>query len=177
MVFPDNLKVKYLPTIEQKNRFDLLRKIIIIFEERHIKYFVVGGYGLDGLYGELTRDHDDIDMIIDSDNLNGAQTILSELGFKREADKPSGLEVYLHDKTNTKLEMANLKLIKEMFRIDEERLTSQTTDTYLSGLFLRVINLEGQKLIRAIQDKRFGQQIGLKIIHDEMIIKKLEQRK
>ncbi len=44
--------------------------------------FVVGGYGLDALYGKLTRNHDDIDLFIYEKDMRVFNGILNNLGFQ-----------------------------------------------------------------------------------------------
>ena len=175
---PSNLETgfsNYKSSLEQQGRFDLLKRVIDILEKKSVKYSVVGGYGLDGLHGELTRDHDDIDIIVGSEDMEQTRILLSNIGFQRQKDKPSGLEVYFHNLTKTKLELADLKLVKYFFDGDEKIIMPQTANGTLAGILFKVATLGGQKILRDIQSKRLGGK-GPNMAHDEKIIDDLKTK-
>ena len=41
-----------------------------------------GGWGVDALLGEETREHDDLDMVVSAEHLNRAATSLAALGYR-----------------------------------------------------------------------------------------------
>jgi hypothetical protein len=180
MEFPDNSKPevgssKYKLSPEQQRRLDLLKTAVNIFEKNNIRYAVAGGYGLDGLRGELTRDHKDIDLIIDSKDIENARVTLGAVGFRRQKDKPTGVEVYIHDLSKTKLEIGSLELVRKFFQGDEDIILPKVANGSLEGLAFRVATLEGQQIIRDIQSKRFGTKAP-NSEHDERIIKDLKSK-
>ena len=71
----------YIPSPQQKNQLDILFKILDLAESGGIILYLTGGYGLDALYGKLTRDHRDIDLYISRNQKDVFEEFLSELGF------------------------------------------------------------------------------------------------
>lgn len=71
----------YTPTESQKKQLDILFEIIGAAHEAGIPLFITGGYGLDALYGKLTRDHRDIDIYINSKDAPWLESQLEKLGF------------------------------------------------------------------------------------------------
>lgn len=71
----------YTPFEEQLKQVDFLGKIIRGCSVEGIDYSVIGGYGLDGLYGSLTRDHNDIDILIKEGEGEAFEKLLVGLGF------------------------------------------------------------------------------------------------
>jgi hypothetical protein len=182
MKSPDNLKfinetshslMEYQPSIEQKERFNLLKRIIVLLEVNHIRYSILGGYGLDGLSGELTRDHKDIDMIVDTEDIEKTRALLNEVEFKRQKNKESGVEVYLHNFTKTELELADLKFVKNLFQGDLQILIPSETNASLDGISFRTATLDGQEAIIRIQQERFKSK-SPNAQHDGEIIRKLK---
>ncbi|MDJ0952979.1 MAG: amino acid transporter [Acidimicrobiia bacterium] len=47
-----------------------------------IDYWIGGGWGIDALIGEQTRDHDDLDISIPSGSLEAVLALLDEMGFR-----------------------------------------------------------------------------------------------
>lgn len=185
MKSPDNLKftngvepdnpIEYQPSFEQKERLGLLKRIIVSLERNHIRYSILGGYGLDGLVGKLTRDHKDIDMIVDPEDMEKVRVLLSEIEFKRKENKKSGIEVYLHEGTKTELELADLKFVKNLFQGDMQRLIPPETNASLDGLSFRTATLGGQEAIIRIQQERFkGKSSNAE--HDSEILEKLKAK-
>lgn len=184
MKSPDNLKftsevglgnpIEYQPSFEQKERLGLLKRIIVSLEGNHIKYSILGGYGLDGLIGKLTRDHKDIDMIVNPEDMEKVRVLLSEIEFKRKENKKSGIEVYLHEATKTELELADLKFVKNLFQGDLQILIPPETNAFLDGISFRTATLDGQEVIITIQQERFKSK-SPNTEHDDKILKKLNQ--
>ncbi len=72
----------YSPSEEQLKQVDFLGKIVKGCSVKKIDYSIIGGYGLDGLYGSLTRDHDDIDILIKEGEGEVFEKLLAGLGFQ-----------------------------------------------------------------------------------------------
>ena len=168
-------KSKYQPSPEQQKRLDLLKSVVAVFEENHVRYSIVGGYGIDGLRGELTRDHNDFDMLIDPEDIDRARALLASVDFKRKKDKTSGMEVYVHNLTKTKLELANMKLVRAFFQGDELMLIPPVPNGSLDAVSFKVATLEGQRITRDIQYKRHGER-GPNVDHDEKILEEIERK-
>lgn len=71
----------YTISEQQQKQLDLLFTIIDLAEQDKIRIYITGGYGLDALYGELTRDHRDIDIYLHASDENVFINILYNLGF------------------------------------------------------------------------------------------------
>jgi lincosamide nucleotidyltransferase A/C/D/E len=70
-----------------------------------VRVWADGGWGVDALLGEQTREHDDLDLVVDREALDGVVTRLLEAGFTVERDwlptaialrHPDGRAVDLH---------------------------------------------------------------------------------
>lgn len=73
---------EYIPSEEQSRRLQTLLAITDESEKRGIVTWVFGGYGLDVLFGQLTRDHRDIDLYISKENIDELLEIISGLGYQ-----------------------------------------------------------------------------------------------
>ena len=51
-----------------------------------VRYWIAGGWGVDALHGEVTREHRDLDLAIDADTFGMARAKLEALGFTTETD-------------------------------------------------------------------------------------------
>lgn len=60
---------------------DVLNKI---FKEENIGNWVAGGWAIDGLRGELSRDHHDIDYLVSEDSKEKLHVVLKDNGFDIE---------------------------------------------------------------------------------------------
>jgi phosphorylcholine metabolism protein LicD len=50
--------------------FDAFKDTIKLLEKNKVQYWVFGGFALDGLRGKITREHNDIDIYLHSDDLS-----------------------------------------------------------------------------------------------------------
>ena len=154
--------VEYRPSSAQQERFEILKTLVNAFETANVGYSIFGGYGLDALYGKLTRDHDDLDIIVDDDSLERAHSIIYSLGFIHKKTE-EGVERHFHPPTKTKLDFANSGRLDQISRylgpgshLDESLFLPKEINAMLNGVPLRVVTLEAQKIIAAVQQKRHG---------------------
>jgi lincosamide nucleotidyltransferase A/C/D/E len=70
-----------------------------------IDVWVDGGWGVDALVGEQTREHDDLDLVVSWDDLERVRTVLSEFDYRVDPPElpafyvlvdPTGRRVDLH---------------------------------------------------------------------------------
>ena len=61
-------------------------EVISCLEAAGIEVWLDGGWGVDALLGRQTREHDDLDVVMGIDNVEGAQKALGALGFKVTED-------------------------------------------------------------------------------------------
>ncbi len=176
---PASPETKYLPSIEQEKRLALLKQVIAQLEAEGIRYSIMGGYGLDGLYGELTRDHEDIDMVLDPKDLEKTQSVLSRLGFELKTREASEKEVYMHNPTKTKLELGTLDMLAQFTKKDESRFLPQDHNASLGGVSFHTASLEGHEILRNIQMKRAEEGGWGKYPHTEsrnVLIEKIQDK-
>lgn len=72
---------EYQPSPQQIVQKELLFRLLDLSEKNKIKVFVMGGYGLDALYGKLTRDHRDFDIYIYKQDETKFKQLLADLNF------------------------------------------------------------------------------------------------
>jgi lincosamide nucleotidyltransferase A/C/D/E len=60
-------------------------------QQAGIHVWVDGGWGVDALVGEQTRDHSDLDLALDGDDLEAARQALEEEGFQHDESGEPGL--------------------------------------------------------------------------------------
>jgi lincosamide nucleotidyltransferase A/C/D/E len=62
--------------------------------EADIEAWLDGGWGVDALLEEETREHDDLDLVVELRSSDGAQQALKELGYEISVDeRPTRLEL------------------------------------------------------------------------------------
>lgn len=71
----------YKPTQQQRKQLDLLIKLLKELQDGAVTVYVAGGYGLDALYGQLTRDHRDLDLYIHEADQEALERVLNDYGF------------------------------------------------------------------------------------------------
>jgi lincosamide nucleotidyltransferase A/C/D/E len=64
-------------------------------KEAGIRVHVDGGWGVDALLGEQTRDHSDLDLALELGDLDAAWQALAERGFKHDQTSEPGLPARL----------------------------------------------------------------------------------
>lgn len=65
---------------------DVIR-IANIFESSHIRYWIDGGWGIDVLLCRQTREHDDLDLVVETSQAESAKVALSVVGFSLYEDE------------------------------------------------------------------------------------------
>lgn len=87
---------------------DEVLKVIDALEEGNLRVWIDGGWGVDSLLGEVTRPHDDVDLVVELEAIGAVFECLSSLGFSVTEDlspvrvvltSPDGRHVDLHPVT------------------------------------------------------------------------------
>ncbi len=65
-------------------------EILDAFADEKIDVWIEGGWGIDALLGHQTRDHGDVDLIIDAPRSDDARRVLDRLGFSLIFDDAPG---------------------------------------------------------------------------------------
>ena len=66
--------------------FSEVERVLDVLDAAKIRYWVAGGWGVAALVGAQTRDHRDLDLAVDSDDLVTCLQCLATLGYRRETD-------------------------------------------------------------------------------------------
>jgi lincosamide nucleotidyltransferase A/C/D/E len=66
-------------------------EVLDCLKEAGVDVCIDGGWGIDALVGEQTREHEDLDLAVDRDDLENAQQALAEHGFHHDATLEPGL--------------------------------------------------------------------------------------
>jgi lincosamide nucleotidyltransferase A/C/D/E len=61
-------------------------RVLDALAEARITVWLDGGWGVDALVGEETREHDDLDMVVSAEHLDRALALLALLGFRIAED-------------------------------------------------------------------------------------------
>jgi lincosamide nucleotidyltransferase A/C/D/E len=87
---------------------DEVLTVIAALQERNLWVWIDGGWGVDALLGEVTRPHEDVDLVVELGALGAVFECLSSLGFSVTEDfspvrvvlrSPEGRQVDLHPVT------------------------------------------------------------------------------
>jgi lincosamide nucleotidyltransferase A/C/D/E len=61
-------------------------EVVDRLEAAGIDVWIDGGWGIDALVGEQTREHDDVDLVLPLARVGDARAVLAELGFRLTLD-------------------------------------------------------------------------------------------
>src|SRR3989344_7941728 len=110
----------YKPSITQQIQIDLLLSSLSKCAALGIKVWVVGGYGLDALYGKLTRDHGDFDLYLCKSSIDRFIKTIKSFGFYPTSEKVGTVQkaVYKHKSlpSNFKLEFTSIEQAQEKLK-------------------------------------------------------------
>jgi lincosamide nucleotidyltransferase A/C/D/E len=66
---------------------DAVLRLMDCLREAGIDAWLDGGWGVDALLGEQTRDHDDLDLVVELDSVTRIESALGPLGYEIVADE------------------------------------------------------------------------------------------
>lgn len=144
----------YEPSAEQLARFELLGRLAESFEAHHVSYSIIGGYGLDALYGKLTRDHEDIDVLVRAGSEDAARRVILDAGFTLERVKEWKIEVYQHSPTVTRLELALSTWDNFPKEADLNAFFPASPNGQIGNIRLRTHTLEAEEIVATLQAKK-----------------------
>lgn len=68
--------------------------VMVRLTESGIEAWLDGGWGVDALLGEQTRDHQDLDLVVDLAHVDSIQKVLQDMGYAiTEDERPTRLEL------------------------------------------------------------------------------------
>lgn len=172
---------KYEPSDEQLLRMASLLDIIKSCETADIDTTVLGGYGLDGLNGKLTRNHDDIDMIIADEDLNKMDEIMISLGYRQDPNE-TDKAVFKNGLSDPhfKIEYAGSSALNQFSDKGVGYFVPTEPNAILNGQPFKAMTLKGQKEMIGIQNRRaeqngWGEYSPAKRQNQSWLIDKLEK--
>lgn len=65
---------------------DEVERVLTGVEEAGVRYWLSGGWGVAALVGRQTREHRDLDLLVDADHVIPCLKALGEMGYRRETD-------------------------------------------------------------------------------------------
>lgn len=147
---------EYHPSPEQLARLDLLGQMTAALDAAAVRYTITGGYGLDGLYGALTRDHDDIDLLVDDEpgHIDRARQCLENLGCVRSRTKKTGVEVFTHLPTGTVVEMSTWAIPAAYTRTHEALFFPEFHNAHIGAYSFTTMTLGGHDIYADTQRQR-----------------------
>jgi lincosamide nucleotidyltransferase A/C/D/E len=66
--------------------FEEVETVLAGLERAGVGYWVAGGWGVAALVGRQTREHRDLDLLVEATKLEGCLRVLEQLGYRRETD-------------------------------------------------------------------------------------------
>lgn len=72
-----------------------VHEVLDALEAHSIPVVIDGGWGIDALVGKRTRDHGDLDLVIERDRTEIAHAVLARLGFVHDKEASPGLPARL----------------------------------------------------------------------------------
>jgi hypothetical protein len=80
----DSCPAGYRPSPNQMRQAEALIELLRRSDEANVQVSLIGGYGLDALYGQLTRDHHDFDLLVEAGSRDTLVKILIDLGYESD---------------------------------------------------------------------------------------------
>jgi hypothetical protein len=146
---------EYAPSEEQKKQLNSLLMILEKCEENGVEMVVAGGYSLDGLYGKLTRPHEDVDMIVMNSNMSNAQKIMEGLGYQQYFGDSDKNKFVYHNSDGFKVEFVSSDLLAKYAGKDGlDFFIPQEKNAELNGYRFKAMTLKGQLKFIDIQNER-----------------------
>lgn len=152
----------YTPSKEQLKQLEILFELIDKCKEKEIEIWIVGGYGLDALYGSLTRDHGDIDLIVWEKDLLAVGKMVEEMGLVRDIDEAEkNKKVYRPEATvavddTFKIEFGSVEFYGQFFPKETplELLISKSENGVIMGKTMKTLTLRGHEIAAEVQNQR-----------------------
>jgi hypothetical protein len=153
----------YRPSLKQMKRAEALIDLLRRSDEANAQVSLVGGYGLDALYGQLTRDHHDFDLLVGAESRDAFVKILIDLGYENvptRSDPRRGKEEYIKRVSEADYEVefivfdsAGLAYYAKQFgfRPDWTLFFPREPNGQLLGQPIHAATLEGVEIIDRVQ--------------------------
>jgi hypothetical protein len=181
----------YTPEPNQMQQALALVRLMQHCDAQKVCMSIFGGYGLDALYGKLTRDHSDFDLVIENEAEDHFVKILAELDYEYlpERSDPGRKAAYRQRDLDVpfKLEYATLdssKLVQMVnqlnFSFDHSLFFPSPPNGQLLGYPLRTPTIAGVEIIMKIQEyatQELGWPPYKHLQHQESLLRVLKARR
>jgi hypothetical protein len=149
----EQLKI-YSPSEQQRQQLQMVLSLLKRSKENKLEIVVVGGYGLDGLFGHLTRNHDDLDLIVNDKDLKKFREILVELGYNQDPEEGK-IDIYRHKDMSEsfKVEFNGLNWARDIVKNFDQYLP-KIDNAILDGVSFKTLTLSGHKKGKEVQNER-----------------------
>ncbi|MBT4321880.1 hypothetical protein HOD53_01695 [Candidatus Woesearchaeota archaeon] len=149
--------------------FNLFKRTIELLEKNNVQFWVFGGFALDGIRGKITREHGDIDIYLDSDDL----TKLEKLFDSKEYNFYKREKMYFVESTDLKLGIVILTKENDLVIANgnktiakyPKKMFSKETIVSINSFTFRVVPFEilflESNFSRFKEDKLFGKNIKI----------------
>jgi hypothetical protein len=153
---------KYLPSKQQIALVEILSQLTSSCRDAKILIYIVGGYGVDGLYGSLTRDHGDIDILIEEKDIKIFRNIIEQMNFIEDITNIDTYKtVYIPNNElalpyTFKIEFGTTSSLNKILPegVTLRSILPKEDNALLMGFSFKTLTLEGQKIIAEIQHER-----------------------
>jgi lincosamide nucleotidyltransferase A/C/D/E len=81
-------RARWHDTLDPEFGLDDVREVLDALDRAGVTAWLGGGWGVDALVGSQTRRHADLDLVVDTGDLDELVGVLSGLGFRRVAVRP-----------------------------------------------------------------------------------------
>lgn len=131
----------YIPSAQQAEQLEYLIDLLNSGEDLGIHIWVTGGYGLDALYGKITRDHRDFDLTVSESVEKDFLTLIKSLGYFTQNEVYGAINkiVYKH-----KLLPSNFSL--EYTTLEKGKMFLESRGIYVDLPTTPIGELSGQKI-------------------------------
>jgi predicted nucleotidyltransferase len=154
--------VEYTPTREQLDQVEILHQLVELCKNDDVDIYVMGGYGVDGLYGDLTRNHGDIDILVEEEKIQNFQDIVEQAGFVEDTTNTDrNKKVYrpsnkLSLPETFKIEAGSISLLKKFLPKETplESIFPREENARLANFSFKTLTLKGQEIVSEIQNAR-----------------------
>lgn len=153
---------RYVPSAAQAQQAQALIRLLQGCDAQGLTVSVFGGYGLDALYGRLTRDHGDFDLVVATETKAPLRAVLAKQGYKHMPawSEPGRKEVFVHPALAApfKVEVAVMdgtimgQLAQQYgIEIDLSLFLPEIPNGQLLGYSMRTPTLAGIEIVNLIQ--------------------------
>jgi len=144
----------YIPGDNQEKQLEVLAELVEASKKLGINISIFGGYGLDGLYGSLTRDHHDIDVLVSSEQRNDLVQVALDMGFYEHKESWGKKKYKRKDLGDVfYVEVVTPEKLQKFMEVGEQELFPAGDAAHLGNTVFKTPTLKGHKYVHEVQTK------------------------